>query len=305
MDFNLYADLEETGYADRTPKDPKNEMFHSCYIGGQTRTNESGIQEIAGKLQIRGVSFNHDNIYMIITHVKDVLVKEGKNERGWNTLECFSYKNGPPPWNGIAHGPCGRNSAERAMDPFCASCKSQIIIAGILTDVNGKPSVDDNKKPIFIFLRGKGTKYGNVSDYLGELSRMDLSPVFTPVTDKSSKFEKAVVNKMRFVTKIGIGNTTTKFGVKQVFSLETGKELSIEVTTKLLKAANDTLSEFSDKFDWSKNKGSAQSTTPNSQTSQPSTSSHVPSSFQNFNKEPDPPAQQEEFASFDDINFNF
>lgn len=310
MDFSQFAGLEETGYAEKTPKSPENEMFHSCYIGGQTRENESGVEEEAGKLQIRGVSYNHDKVYMIVTHVKEILVKEGKNDKGWNTLECFSYKNGPPPWKGFAHGPCGRNSAERAADPFCATCKAQILMAGILTDKNGKPQTDEDNKPVFIFIRGKGTKYGNVADYLGELSKMDLSPVFKPVTEKSTKFEKSVVNKMRFVTNVGIGTTKTRYGIKQVFSFETGKELPIEVVQKLLTVANDTLEEFNEKFDWTRGRDSHTGTGPAISGYENKGKLDESQKFGNPDDDGDNEPVKESggddsFTSFDDLNFNF
>jgi len=257
-----FVGLAGTGYESKQATKPEDEFFHSVYIAGATRKNHIQVEEKAGFLQIRGVQYNLQEVNMVITHVKEVLAKVKNTARG-ETVECFSFKSGQAPWHGtskLQNGsfrPCGSNSAERAANEYCSICKSQIIVAGIFCDSNGKPVIDEDKKPVMIFIRGKGTKYGNVSSYLSDLSKEDLDPMFTPVTDESRKFEKDVVNNKRFLTKITIGEANSSFGVKKVFTLEKSVKLPNESVMIILHIAKNTLPKFEEKFDWSKNRVTA------------------------------------------------
>ena len=169
--YEDYAGLGETGFGGaREPVKPEDEFFHSVYIAGQTRINHINKEELAGKLQIRGVEYNKDSVCFIITHIKEVLVKEEKDNQGRMRTACFSFKEGDAPWYGTNQNHrCGSNSAERAANPHCEPCRAQIIVAGIYCTENGKPILNEDKSPTFVFIRGKGMKYSNVSDYLGWL----------------------------------------------------------------------------------------------------------------------------------------
>ena len=256
-DFEEYADLESTGHESKEPVKPEDEFFHSVYISGQSRKNHTGTVEQQGKFQIRGVEYNLDEVNMIITHTKDVRVKSNQAGQREN-LECFSFKDGAPPWYGTsrtANGDprqCPPTAADRAINDYCNPCRSQIIVAGLYCKADGSPILSEEKKPIFLFIRGKGMKYSNVSNYLGELFKMELDPIFTPVTEQSQSFEKKVVNNKRFVTRITKGSAESKFGIKDVFELNTGTKLPKEVVVKLLDASKKTLEKFNEKFDWSK-----------------------------------------------------
>jgi len=132
-DFNEYADLGQTGYASNEPVKPEDEFFHSLYIAGNSRPNHINITEEGGKMQIRGVEYNLNEVNMIITHVKKILVKNEKDAQGKQKVGCFSFKPEPhPPWHGWNNKQCGSNSAERAADAFCNTCREQIIVAGIM-----------------------------------------------------------------------------------------------------------------------------------------------------------------------------
>lgn len=259
-----FAGLAGTGYESKQQTAPEDEFFHSLYIAGQNRKNHINIEEKAGFLQIRGLQYNLQEVTMVITHVKEILAKVKTTPRG-DTIECFSFKKGPSPWFGtskLANGslrPCGTNSAERASNEYCSPCKSQILVTGILCEASGKPRIDENKKPIMIFIRGKGVKYSNVSSYLTELSKEELDPIFTPVTEESKKFEADVVNNKRYLTRITIGEAPSSFGVKKVFVLQKSVKLPTESVLAILKVAKTTLSKFEEKFDWSKNKVSSSS----------------------------------------------
>jgi len=250
MNYNDYNGLGETGYEGKDIKPPEEEFFHSLYISGQSRKNHKGIVEQVGLLQIRGVDYNKTEVNMIITHSKTVLVKNKSIPGKDDVTECFSYQS-EKPWKGTCGKECGANSAIRAADPYCNTCKSNIIIAGILCDNNGKPQNQDGKA-IFIFLRGKGVKYGAISDYMTSLYRLDLDPIFTPATEESKRFEKSIVNHKRFVTKINVGNQETRYGIKPIFNLERGKEVPKENIQRILQIAKDSLERFNEKFDWSK-----------------------------------------------------
>lgn len=254
--FEDYAGLATTGFDSREPSTPENDFFHSVYISGQNRQNHIGVTEEAGKLQIRGVDYNLPEVNMIITHVKQILVKEEKNPTTNRTsTTCTSFMEGNGPYNGSPSGiQCGKTSADRASNPFCSSCRSQLIVAGILCDVNGKPKVDDQNKPIFGFLRGKGSRYANVSDYLNNMTKLEgLTPIFTPVTPESESFEKSVVNNKRFVTKITVSQTNTSFGnMVNVFNLEKAIQIGDDNVKQILEISKKTFDKFVDKFNWEK-----------------------------------------------------
>lgn len=261
--LDQYQELNATGVSGGGSGEqtaPEDEFFKSLYISGQNRKHQNGTMEEIEKLQIRGHSFNHTEVFMIITHVKDILVQEAK-QNGRTVTKCFSFKeSSSPPWYGSEPMPdgsprvCPTTSKDRKAVEFCHNCKAQIIVAGILCQPTGAPILDDEKKPIFIFIRGKGTKYGNVSDYLSSLYQLDLDPVFDEEGDAVREFEKRVVNQKRFVTKVYKTTTDSNYGVKMVFGFEKGAEVKKEFALELLDIAKNTMDKFREKFDWSKKK---------------------------------------------------
>jgi len=251
-DIDEYAELAEVGFESKEPIAPEEEFFHAAYIAGQTRKNHINIVEEIDKLQIRGVQYNLQKVNIIITIAKQILTKTSRGPGNRENVECFSYMEGPGPWKGTAHAPCGQNSAARAADPYCNLCRAQIILAGIHCDENGKPITGEDRKPTFIFLRGKGMKYSGVSNYLNELFRMEFDPVFQPTSEEKRKFEKKHLNNKRFVTEVTIGEASSSFGPKKIFELKMGKSLPEKVALDVLKIAQKTLTQFNDKFNWSK-----------------------------------------------------
>jgi hypothetical protein len=264
--LDQYQELNSTGVSGGgggEQTDPKDEFFKSIYISGQNRQHENGIMEEIEKLQIRGHSFNHDQVFMIITHVKDILNNEQK-VNGRNKTVCFSFKeSAQAPWYGSQAMPdgtpriCPVTSKDRKGVEYCNGCKAQILVAGILCQPNGTPVLDEEKKPIFVFIRGKGTKYGNVSDYLSQLYQLDLEPMFDEKGDAVREFEKRVINHKRFVTRIYKSTVDSNFGVKMVFAFEQGEQLKKEFSLELLDLAKNTMDKFREKFDWSKKKKGA------------------------------------------------
>ncbi len=260
--YDEYTDLQGSGFVGSNPIAPEDEMFHSIYIAGQTRKNHINIKEEAGKFQIRGVEYNLDEVNIVITHVKDILAKITHTGQREN-IECFSYKKDGPPWYGttkIQDGSarvCPQTSAERAVNDFCSPCKAQIIVGGIFCSDQGSPIIGEDNKPVFLFMRGKGTKYSNVSNYLNELFQEDLPPIFEPVTEQSAAFEKQVVNNKRYVTNIKKGTASSAYGMKDVFVLAKGPALPKEAVLNILKLSKKTLENFNEKFDWSMRRATA------------------------------------------------
>jgi len=270
MSFEDFSGLEGTGfYGGGEQIAPEDELFHSVYIAGTTRKNHINIEEIAGKYQIRGVEYNLTELNMIIIQIKEVLTNT-KRDKGKDVVLCFSYKNGTPPWVGtskMADGSlreCPVTSADRAISDFCNSCRNQIIVAGIYCDKDGNPILTEEKKPIFVFIRGKGMRYPNVSNYLRELYKEeDLEPIFEPPTKQSLAFEKNVVNNKRFVTNLSIGSETSSYGnAVSVFELKRGTKLSKDNVLDILKISKQTIDKFNEKFDWSANNFNYSSSTP-------------------------------------------
>ena len=76
--FEDYQDLSGTGYQGGGGAGeqvaPEDEFFHSVYISGKPRDNHLGIKELTGKLQVRGVEYNLDEVNLVITHTKDILI---------------------------------------------------------------------------------------------------------------------------------------------------------------------------------------------------------------------------------------
>jgi hypothetical protein len=265
--FEEYEDLSGTGYqggsgGEQVP--PEDEFFHSVYISGKSRDNHLGIKEQSGKFQVRGVEYNLDQVNLVITHTKDILVKVKSQKGKGEVTECFSYKEGTPPWNGttpLSNGsprPCPMTSAERAANDFCNPCRAQILLAGIYCKPDGSPILTEEKKPVFVFIRGKGMRYSNVSEYLNDLyNEEELSPIFEPVTDQSKAFEKSVVNNKRFVTKVTRSEEESSYGnMVNIFELERGPQIPNTAVLKILKLSKETVEQFNEKFDWSNRKKS-------------------------------------------------
>ena len=308
IDFSEYSELVgEGGFDVKAPVKPEDEFFHAVYISGQQRQNHIGETEQPGKLQIRGLKSNLNEINIIITHVKGVLVKSVRNNNR-DTLECFSYQVGNPPWKGTSGQLCGKNSSERAAVPYCSSCRSQLIIAGFyLDEATGKQFLVDGK-PVYVFIRAKGIKYGNVANYLSDLAkRDDLEPMVTPVTEESKKFEKAQVNHKRFVTRITVDKASSAYGMKDVFKLEPAASLSVDSVKNVLNKSKETMEKFKEKFDWSRGKvgggSSDYSGTPKSvDESQKFDFTTAETSTKPPAKQEAAPAKTNNF-SFEDVNF--
>jgi hypothetical protein len=323
MSIEEFADLSSTGYQGGSGEQiaPEDEFFHSVYVAGKSRNNHINIKEESGKFQIRGVQYNLDEVHMIITHTKEILANI-KNDKGKDNIMCFSFKDSGPPWYGTSklgdgsQRQCPQSSAERAVNDFCNPCRAQIIVAGIHCKPDGTPILNEDGKPVFIFIRGRGMRYPNISNYLNDLYKEDLPPLFEPVTEQSKRFEKSVVNNKRFVTNITAGQETSGYGSSvNVFVLNKGVQLPNESVMSILKLSKKTVDQFNEKFNWSKNKQvSGYGTTPSNQPpsgvmtvedSNSSTPEETPGDTATAVKteEKAKEAGAQKTFSFDDINF--
>lgn len=317
MSFEEYADLAGTGFQGGTGEKvtPEEEFYHSVYVAGKSRKNHINVTEEGGKLQIRGVQYNLNEVYMIITHTKEILANI-KNEKGRETIQCFSFKDGAPPWYGtnkLGDGSarqCPQTSAERALNDFCATCRAQIIVAGIYCKQDGTPILTEESKPIFIFIRGKGMRYSNVSNYLNDCYQDEFPALFTPTTEQSKEFEKRVVNNKRCVTKISKGEEQSGYGsMVNVFVLSKGTQLPNDSVMSILKLSKQTVGKFNDKFDWSKGKeavgygGGSNKAPEGVMTIDDPAKGSDETPEDNENDSPSGDAASGKTFSFDDINF--
>lgn len=316
MSFEEYADLAGTGFQGGSGAEkvaPEEEFFHSVYVAGKSRKNHINVVEESGKLQIRGVQYNLDEVHMIITHTKEILCNI-KNEKGKESIMCFSYKDGAPPWYGttkLTDGsarPCPQTSAERAVSDFCSPCRAQILVAGIYCKPDGTPILTEEKKPIFLFIRGKGMRYSNVSNYLSDCFNEEYTPIFQPATEQSMDFEKRVVNNKRTVTKITKDVEQSGYGgMVNVFVLAKGAMLPNDSVMSILKLSKQTVEKFNEKFDWSKGKqavgyGGQQKAPEGVMTIEDTQPKEDPAPQDNDNDSGAGEEQGKTF-SFDDINF--
>lgn len=314
VNYEDYASLPGSGSAAKAQVPPELDFFHSVYISGKSRKISEEVMERSGLIQIRGVSYNHTELYMILTHIKDVLVNETQ-VNGKDALVCFSYREGEWPWYGTSldNGKkrmCGKTSAERAANPFCSKCKAQIIIAGMLCDKNGVPQTNpETKAPIFGFIRGKGMKYSNVSGIVNSYVTMDVTPpIFDASTEEAKRIEKQIVNHKRFVTKITMGIAPSNFGDKDVFQFEIGSQIPTENTVKILEIAKKVNDKFLEKFDWSKGTSKATNSfaSPEAAADQKfdtASSNSSPNNFESVKENEKPAPSSFSFNDLDDISF--
>ena len=237
IDINDFKELASQG----VPTTGGPSIFHAVYITGQLREGEE-----IGKIQIKDVAANLDSLDMVILNVKAVKANM-KMINGKEVCVCFSYMDSEP-YKGTGGRLCVQPS-QRDSHPFCNSCRAQIIVVGLYVNSDGTPILSEDGEPQYIFIRGKGTKYSPISNYLYEVSTEDYDPIFTPVTTESKLFEKKCVNYLRHITHVSKGTVETSHGIKTVFELSKGKEIPLDLVKKLLKKSKDLLPLVKMKFD--------------------------------------------------------
>lgn len=252
--YEEFADLNGTGI--NIPKKetiaPEDEFLHSIYICGMDRKNHKDITELNGKLQIRGVDYNLDDVNMIILLVRKIRVNKKKDSDGkTNIITCGSKLN-TNPWTGTSGRKCP-SAKERLLIEECKDCKHQIVVIGMLCDnSSGRPRFDSNNKPIFCFFVGRGIKWADVNQYLVDEDSKEITPIFTPVSEKSLKFEKENIGKSkRVVTNVGVAykRSPRNNQLFQTFKLTEGIELSSKQVLSLLEVSKKILPQVDEKLD--------------------------------------------------------
>lgn len=253
LNYEDYVDLKGSGIGQpKKEVSPEEDFFHSIYICGRDRENHKQILEKNGKLQIRGVDYNLDEVYMIVTHVKKVRINSSFDiSKQRNVVTCGSKLN-TNPWVGTSGRKCA-NAKERASIPECKECKHQIIVFGVLCEnKEGRLKIGEDKKPVFCFFVGRGIKWEDVNNYLTNLAEQEITPIFEPVTDKSLKFEKENVDmSKRVVTVIKVGHKRSQYNnnLLQTFLFDTGAKLSNKHIVSLIEVAKKTISKVEEKLD--------------------------------------------------------
>jgi hypothetical protein len=247
-----------TGIPDSSARSnaPEEQFFKSIYVPGKRRKNADGVNEEPGKFQIFQTENNLDDVNMIIVHIKEVLSKVTKTDKGEIT-ECFCFMdNRKKPYKGTSGRDCNDNHALRKNgDEYCKTCLNNVIMAGIWCDPQGEPILREGK-PVFCFVKAK--KILNIislGKYLKEFYNLDLSPMIKPVTDDSIKHEKKELHPKRFVTNIKMGTMPTDYGDKPVMTYSRGVELPLDKVVSIVKLAQKTEEKFINKFDVSKRLG--------------------------------------------------
>jgi hypothetical protein len=299
IDINDYGTIDNTGTSlQKEQIAPEDEVFHSIYVAGKMRKHDDGTKEMPGLLQVRGHEYNKEVVYMIITHVKAILVKEETRNEQTKTV-CSSFLN-TDPWVGSSGQKCGANRAERDNVPYCVACRQHLIVAGIMCDENGAPQLKDNQ-PVFGFIRGKGFKYSCVGDYINMLSKIDPASIGA-LTDNSIftnvEFEKKNINHKRFVTGISPDSVKSDYGDVNTFEFTKLVQIPDEQVLKVLNISKKMMKEFEEKFNWAKKlKGNrSQNTTP-SQNMAPSDIEKIP--------DPKPVETETKTPKADFSNFDF
>ncbi len=238
--------MSATGFDSYIPLSPEEDTFHSVYIGQKKRENHIGIVEKSGKIHIRGVEYNLDEVHGIILHTKPVMINRKKNPMGKEEVVCFSFKTTPKSTTGKI---CPVKRSDRDSNPFCNTCRQEMIITYAYTDSNGKLILKDDK-PIFIFTRSKGMSYMPTSEYLNELSTCtDELEVYDSV-DK----ERKVANLKKYVTKIEVDEVgTEKWGDVSILRLKRDIKVPIDVVKQMVEYQKNSIDDFIKKFDWSQN----------------------------------------------------
>lgn len=253
LNFEDYVDLSGSGIGQpRKEVSPEDEFFHSVYICGRDRENHRQIVEQNGKLQIRGVDYNKDEVHMIITHVKKVRINSKFDLTQQRTVISCGSKLNTNPWVGTS----GRNCAsrkDRVNIPECAECKHNIVVFGVLCDnKEGRIKIGADGKPVFCFFVGKGIKWEDVNTHLTTLAEQEITPIFTLVTDKSIKWEKENLDfSKRVVTVIKVSYKRSRFNnnLLQTFSFDTGAKLTTQQIVSLIEVAKKINPKVDEKLD--------------------------------------------------------
>lgn len=269
-DYKKYAQMGDVN-PNATVYEPKDEVawedefFHSIYIGGKTRVEEKiGNKKLfGGMLHIRGVSYNMDEVYIKPFYKRQILNNEVKNGK-YDSTKCFSYAERDEEGNQLSTSGffCPQTSLERKEIHWCSTCRTSIIIAGFLCDEIGKYILTEDGKPIHVFVKGTGSKVGDLMQYVFVSKDYDIPFLFPDVaTDESNQQESSYFNIFRKIIKITVDevpvyksdNTPIDAKNRYAYKLEGGEDLSRDMIFKLLDYSQKIDDDLKAKFDYTEN----------------------------------------------------
>ena len=248
--YEEFLDLTGTGVGIKKQLAPEEEPFHAIYICGEERQNHKDITELVDKLQIRGVDYNKNEVFLIITHVIKPNVNRifDKVKRSWEFV-CSSRKDSTP-WVGSSGRKCV-TAKEKVPGHYCTECRQWIILFGILCEnKSGKIWVGPDGKPEYAFISNHGMSWEPINSYLIEVASEEIDPIFEPVTPESEKWEKENFdNSKRVVTVITTGKRKSNFSTHTDFSYEKGSAIPKGQLIKLAEIAKSIKSGIAEKLD--------------------------------------------------------
>jgi len=258
-DVNPNTELRENEPKNDVP--PEEELFHAIYISGKTRTEPTlnNKKIYGGFLQVRGVEYNLEEVYMMPYYKRSLLVKNEKIGK-YDSTVCFSFFDFDEKGNQISTSgfPCPPTSPDRKEVSWCNNCKMHIVIIGFLCDENGKVKRDSDGNPFNVFLRVSGSKVGDVMKYLFECKELEVPYLFPDGNEEAKKQEIEYFNILRRCIKITVEETPTYVDgaydqnkMRYAYKLEGMSELPPESIFKLLDYAENLDEEIREKFDWS------------------------------------------------------
>jgi len=142
---------------------------------------------------------------------------------------------------------CGYNGEDKIDD----QCKFQYVISGMYLDETGKKMMDplDTDRPLFVYFRCKGMKFGGAMDYTNTIS--DKSDELAPLTD-DPEFERNVVTPRRFITTAQVKWVDSPHGKKSTFEFKLAKKIGDDSVNAFLDMSLKYLEDFDKQFDPSK-----------------------------------------------------
>jgi len=267
VDFAKYAKMGDININDDyTPKeqvDPSDEIFKTIYISGSGQKEDEFTKTRLhiGMLQIKGTMNNLEEIYLMPYYRRQILTNQVKSGK-YVSSKCFSYAERDEEGNQISTSNffCPQSSSERQEIKWCSTCKTNFIIVGFLVDADGQYIMDENKKPLSVYLKATGSKVGDVMSYAFDCQELEVPFLFTENSSKESDtFERKYSNMFRRIIKITAGETETYQSdntpvnaakTRSCYILEGHTEISKENVLKLIDYADNIDDKLREKFDF-------------------------------------------------------
>jgi hypothetical protein len=266
VDFSKYAKMGDVNVHDTyTPKektDPNDEFFKTVYISGSRQKEDEFTKNRLhiGMLQIKGIENNLDTIYMMPYYRRQVLSNMVRVNK-YDQPKCFSYADHDEEGNQLSTSGffCPPNATSRGEVSWCNGCRTSFIIAGFWVDESGKYKMDADGKPINIYVRGTGSKVGDLMSYAFDCQDLEVPFLFDENSDESDTYEKRYSNLFRRIIKIEAGeedvyktaNTPANSpDTRASYVLTGGKDIPKENVIKLMDYANNIDDKLREKFDY-------------------------------------------------------